>query len=130
MRKIFQMSFTMFTIKIYNLTYEVTGLRNEGSIPLNEKNVKMVVLENTKSTYNRRGIVISKIKQDDVRYVRKNMVGKICSSYIEDDMKKRFIHAPYKICVEKSIFAISRKFNERHIAETPLERCDLRGIAI
>ena len=37
------------------LIHEVTRLCNQGSIPLNEKN------------YNGRGIIISQIKQDDIR---------------------------------------------------------------
>ena len=45
-----------------NLIHEVTRLCNEGSIIVNEKNVKKLVIENTKSKYNRRGIIIHKIK--------------------------------------------------------------------
>lgn len=42
-----------------NLIHEVTSLSTEGSIPLNEKNVKKVVLENTQSINNGRVIEIS-----------------------------------------------------------------------
>lgn len=49
--------------------HEVTILCNEGSIPVNENNAKKLVLDNTKFVYNGRGIVIRKIKKDDVRFL-------------------------------------------------------------
>ena len=45
-----------------NLIHEVTGLCNEGTILVSAKNVKKLVLDNTKFVYNGRGIVINKIK--------------------------------------------------------------------
>lgn len=84
-----------------DLIHEVTRLCNQGSIPLNEKNVKKFVIENTKSTYNGREIVISQIKKDDVRFVKKIIATKLCSSSRDDGLVARFVHVTYKVCVEK-----------------------------
>ncbi|WP_233109398.1 hypothetical protein, partial [[Clostridium] innocuum] len=63
-----------------DLIHEVTRLSKVGEIPLNEKNMRKIVLDNTGSSYNGRGIVISKIKQDDVRYLCKILTTKFCGS--------------------------------------------------
>lgn len=42
----FQMGDNVIEI-LANLIYEFIGLRNEGSIPLNEKNVKKSIIENS-----------------------------------------------------------------------------------
>lgn len=84
------------------LIHEVTRLCNQGSIPLNEKNVKKIMIENTKSTYNGRGIIISQIKKDDVTFVRfvsKMISTKLYSSSSDDELAARFVHASYKLCV-------------------------------
>lgn len=85
-----------------NLIHDVTSLRYEGYIALNKKNMKKVVLGNAHSTYNGRGIVISKIKQDDVIFFRKTMTSKMCSSSREDDVAIGFVHVVYMIHVDKS----------------------------
>ena len=84
-----------------NLIHEVTALCNEGSIPVNEKNVKKLVLDNTKSFYNGRGIVISKIKLDDVKFLSGIIAARMCYSSKEDDMAAGFIQVAYKICVDR-----------------------------
>ena len=83
-----------------NLNHEVAGLTNEGAITINEKNVKKAMLENTKSEYNERCIMISKIKKHDVKFINRIIASKICLISREDDMVARFIHASYKICIE------------------------------
>ena len=84
-----------------DLIHEVTGLSKEGEMPLNEKKIKNVVLENTGSSYNGRGIVITKIRQDDVRYLCKILTTKFCANSREDDMAVGLVHAAYLMCVEK-----------------------------
>ena len=64
--------------------------------------MKKVVFENTKSKYNGRGILISKIKQHDVRFGNRIMTSKICSSSREDDTIASFIHVTYMMCVENA----------------------------
>lgn len=83
------------------LIHEVIGLSNQGSSPLNEKNVKNVI-ENTKSTNNDICIVITQIKQDDVRFLSKIISTKFYSNSREDDLIARFMHTTYKLCVEKT----------------------------
>lgn len=84
-----------------NLIHEVKGLSKSRVIPFNEKNVKKIMLDNTKSSYNGRGIVIRKIIQDDVRYVSKILTSKFCANYREDDMAAGMVHTTYLMCVEK-----------------------------
>ncbi len=78
------------------------------AIPFNEKNVNKFVLENTKSIYNGRGIIITKIKQDDVRFVSRIIATKICSISREHDMEVGLIHATYKLCIEREKVNLSK----------------------
>ena len=50
-----------------NLIHEFTGLHNEGSSPLSEKNVKKLVEINIGSISNGRKMKVDKIKHVDVR---------------------------------------------------------------
>ena len=54
-----------------NPIHEVTGLSKEGSVPIGEKLVKKKVESYTKVVYNGKSMVISSIKQDDVRFLSK-----------------------------------------------------------
>lgn len=83
------------------LIHEVNSLSKSGVILFNEKNVKKTVLDNTKSSYNGKGIVISKIQQDDVRYLCKILTSKFCANSREDDMATGMIHVAYLMCVDK-----------------------------
>lgn len=87
-------------------------LCNKGSISINEKNVKKLVLENTKSAYSRRGIVTSKIKQDDVIFMSRIIAKKICSSSRDNDMVVGFVQEAYKICADKEKFNLSEVLRE------------------
>lgn len=84
-----------------DLIHDVTGLSKVGEIPLNEKNMRNIVLDNTGSSYNGRGIAISKIKQDDVRYLCKILTTKFYGSSREDDMAIGMVHVAYLMCIEK-----------------------------
>lgn len=84
-----------------DLIHEVTGLSNKGKIPINEKNVKKTVLENTKTKWNGRSMMLSLIKQDDVRFISKILAYQMNSSSREDEVSAGFINAVYKMCVDK-----------------------------
>lgn len=84
-----------------DLIHEVISLSKIGVIPFNEKNVKKTVMDNTKSSYNGRGIVVSKIIQDDARYVCKILTSKFCANSREDDMAAGMVHVAYLMCIEK-----------------------------
>ena len=63
--------------------------------------MRKIILDNTGSNYNGRGIVISKIKKDDVRYLCKFLTTKFCGSSREDDMAAGMVHVAYLMCIEK-----------------------------
>ena len=52
-----------------DLIHEVTSLSKEGSVPIGEKLVKNKVESYTKAVYNGKVMVMSSIKQDDVRFL-------------------------------------------------------------
>ena len=84
-----------------NLIHEVTGLRKKGSVPIGEKMVKKKVESYTKVVYNGKAMVISSIKQDDVRFLSRIIAYSVCASSKIDELSARFMYAAYKICVEK-----------------------------
>lgn len=84
-----------------DLIHDVIGLSKSSVIPLNEKNMRKIVISNIGSSYNGRGIVISKIKQDDVRYLCKILTTKFCTNSREDDMVASMVHITYLMCVDK-----------------------------
>lgn len=51
-----------------NLIHEVSGLSKKGNVPIGEIMVKKKVESYTKEMYNGKVVVISRIKQDDVRF--------------------------------------------------------------
>ena len=89
-------------VEIYtNFIHEVTRLCNEGSIPVNEKNVKKLVSNNTKILYKGKGMVINKVRQHDGIFISRIISTRICYGSREDDMAFGFIQEAYKICVDK-----------------------------
>lgn len=51
--------------------------------------------------YNGKAMILSTIKQDDVRYVIRIIASNICASSKEDELSAGFIYAAYKIVVDK-----------------------------
>lgn len=84
-----------------DLIHEVTGLRKKGSIPIRKKMVKKKVEQNTKAVYNGKAMIMSTIKHHDVIFVSRIITSCICGCSKTDELLADFIHAAYKICVEK-----------------------------
>ena len=84
-----------------NLIREVTSLRKQGNIPIGEKIIKKKVESYTKSVYNGKEMVISTIRQHDVRFLSKILAYSICASSKSDELLAGFIYVAYKICFEK-----------------------------
>ena len=84
-----------------NLIHEVTGLSKQGSVPIGEKLVKKKVESYTKAIYNGKTMVISSIKQDDVRFLSRIIAYLVCTNSKIDELLVGFIYTAYKICVEK-----------------------------
>lgn len=84
-----------------DLIHGMNGLINKGKIPISEKNVKKFVLDNTKTKWNGRGMMLSLIQQDDVGFIIKILSYKMSSSSREDGVSTRFINTTNKMCVER-----------------------------
>lgn len=84
-----------------NLIHEVTGICKQGSISVGEKLVKKKVEQNTKAVYNGKAMVISTIKQHDVRFMSRVIASSIYASSKTDELSTGFIYMAYKICIEK-----------------------------
>jgi hypothetical protein len=63
--------------------------------------VKKKVEQNTKAVYNGKAMVISSIKQHDVRFLSRIIASSICESSKIDELSARFILVAYKLCVER-----------------------------
>ena len=85
-----------------DLIHEVVDLSKQGSVPIGEKLVKKKFESYTKVAYNGKAMVISTIKQDDVRFLRRIIACSICVSFKINELSVGFIYAAYKICVEKN----------------------------
>ena len=83
----------------FDLIHEVTGLSKEGCVPISDKMVKKKVESYTKEVYNGKAMVISTIKQDNVRFLSRIIAYSICASSNIDELSTRFIYVDYKICV-------------------------------
>ena len=84
-----------------DLIHEVTTIIKQGSVPIGKKIVKKKFESYTKAMYNGKAMVISTIKQDDVRFLSRIISYSICASLKIDELSTKFIYASYKICVEK-----------------------------
>lgn len=80
-----------------DLAHEVVGLRKQGSLPNGVKLVKKKVELNTKVVYNGKAMVVSTIRQHDVKLLRKIITSSICASSKNDELLVGFIYAAYKI---------------------------------
>ena len=91
-----------------DLIHEVTGLSKQGSVLIGEKLVKKKVESYTKEIYNGKAMVISTIKQDDVRFLSRIISYSVCASSKIDELSGKFIYVAYKICAEKEQVNLSK----------------------
>ena len=83
------------------MIHKVTGLCNEGSNPVNEKNVKKLVETNLKTKSDGRNMRIDLIAETDVRVLSKIIGYKMNHSSRLNFVPAQFIHAAYLMTAKR-----------------------------